>query len=432
MKTNVVVNSTAGTVKYRLKDVNANVATPIFLDYSYGRNKRIKFSTGYKVHPKYWDKNKERIRAVSTITNRETINNDLLTFTTEFMKALLDLDEEQKQDPYTLKSILKLIMRGEETNKDQIITFFEYADNYVKRRENQSINISSVNLSPITIRSYKQTVNRLKDFQKTKNYNVDFNTIDLNFYYKLVEYFEKNGYRTNTIGKHIKNLKTILNAATEDGFNKNLSYKHREFAVVTEESVSIYLTESEIDALYNADLSRTKDWELARDIFMVGYYTGQRVSDYSVLTKDQIKTFEGVSVIEFNQKKTGKKLFVPLHPKLQEIFELRYEGHPPRKLNAPDINEFIKEAGRIAKINDEILVEKKIDGKLEMKMVPKYSLIMSHTARRSFCTNAYLAKIPVIDIMAISGHSTEPEFYKYIKVTPQERAIKIANSQFFK
>jgi hypothetical protein len=40
--------------------------------------------------------------------------------------------------------------------------------------------------------------------------------------------------------------------------------------------------------------------------------------------------------------------------------------------------------------------------------------------------------MPVIDIMSISGHSTEREFYKYIKVTPQERAIKIADSAFFK
>jgi hypothetical protein len=40
--------------------------------------------------------------------------------------------------------------------------------------------------------------------------------------------------------------------------------------------------------------------------------------------------------------------------------------------------------------------------------------------------------MPVIDIMSISGHSTEREFYKYIKVTQQERAIKIADSAFFK
>ena len=123
---------------------------------------------------------------------------------------------------------------------------------------------------------------------------------------------------------------------------------------------------------------------------------------------------------------------MPLHPKLKKIFKDRYAGNPPPELNAPDINEFIKEVGRKAKIDSEIPMEKKMKGNVIEHIVPKYSLIQSHTARRSFCTNAYLSKMPVIAIMAISGHSTQREFYKYIKVTPQERAVKIANSKFFR
>lgn len=427
-----VISSTSGTIKYRLKDTKAKTETSIILDYSFGRSNRIKFSTGYKVNPKHWDKSNQRIRAVSTIKNREKVNSDLIEFSSKFTKATSELDDSQKNDKIVLKGLLQKIIRGEADNLIEIKSFFQYADDFIQRKENQSKNIKNVKLSPITVRSYKQTVNRLKDFDKQLKYNLDFSNIDLKFYYAFIQYLEQNNYSTNTIGKHIKNLKTILNAATEDGFNSNLKYKHRDFKAVSKESVSIYLTESEIDALYNADLSRRKDWELARDIFLVGYYTGQRVSDYKEVSQDQIKLFNGTEVIEFKQKKTGKKLFVPLHPRLKKIFKDRYHGNPPRKLNAPDINEYVKEAGRIAKIDEEIKLDKIIDGKTVAIKVPKYSLIMSHTARRSFCTNAYLAKMPVIDIMAISGHSTEREFYKYIKVTPQERAVKIANSKFFK
>jgi len=112
--------------------------------------------------------------------------------------------------------------------------------------------------------------------------------------------------------------------------------------------------------------------------------------------------------------------------------EKRYNGFPPPKLNNPDINEFIKEAGREAEINEQVRIQKQVGGKITIEFVPKYSLMVSHSARRSFCSNAYLSKMPVIDIMSISGHSTEREFYKYIKVTPQERAVKIADSAFFK
>ena len=56
---------------------------------------------------------------------------------------------------------------------------------------------------------------------------------------------------------------------------------------------------------------------------------------------------------------------------------------------------------------------------------PKYEWITSHTCRRSFCTNEFLAGTPVELIMKISGHKSLKDFYKYIKVSPEEAAEKI-------
>ena len=72
-----------------------------------------------------------------------------------------------------------------------------------------------------------------------------------------------------------------------------------------------------------------------------------------------------------------------------------------------------------------------LGGKIIQKEYPKYKLITNHTGRRSFCTNAYLSEMPTIDIMAISGHSTEKVFYNYIKVSDLDRAKKIASHNFF-
>ncbi|WP_027127095.1 tyrosine-type recombinase/integrase [Gelidibacter mesophilus] len=423
---------TSGTIKYRLKDTSSKDETSIVLDYSFGRGNRLKFATGYKVEPKNWDKANQRIRAVSTLGNREKVNSDLMRFSLEFTNAVSNLSEIEKQNRNILKSILEKIIRKTEEVKKTTTTFFDFAEDYIKSKQNQAKNLSSVKLSPITVRSYNQTVKRLIDFNKEINYNLDFENIDLKFYYAFIKYLEDKNYSINTIGKHIKNLITILNRATEDGVNKNLKYRHREFKAISEESVSIYLTEVEINNLYKADLSKTPDWELARDIFLIGYYTGQRISDYNGISEDQIKVFNGSKVFEFRQQKTNKLVYVPIHHRLLTIMELRHGGLPPRRLNDPDINEYIKEAGRIAKINELISTNKTIGGKNIKNKVAKHTLIVSHTARRSFCTNAYLSKMPVIDIMAVSGHSSEREFYKYIKVTPQERAVKIADSAFFK
>lgn len=42
--------------------------------------------------------------------------------------------------------------------------------------------------------------------------------------------------------------------------------------------------------------------------------------------------------------------------------------------------------------------------------------------RRSFCTNLYLAGYPILGICAVSGHKTESEFIKYVKVSRKENA----------
>ena len=51
--------------------------------------------------------------------------------------------------------------------------------------------------------------------------------------------------------------------------------------------------------------------------------------------------------------------------------------------------------------------------------------ITTHSARRSFATNQYLAGFPSISIMKLTGHRTEKAFMKYIKVTSKEHAQKL-------
>jgi len=62
----------------------------------------------------------------------------------------------------------------------------------------------------------------------------------------------------------------------------------------------------------------------------------------------------------------------------------------------------------------------------------KFDLVKTHTARRSFCTNAYLSGMNPIDIMQISGHSSINTFLNYIKADALHKAVKIGTHPFFK
>ena len=95
------------------------------------------------------------------------------------------------------------------------------------------------------------------------------------------------------------------------------------------------------------------------------------------------------------------------------------------------MNRDLKVLGRLRGNDGEVVLETTKDGRITSCKKPKYEMIKTHTARRSFCTNAYLLGMDSLDIMALSGHKTEANFLKYIKVTGKERAKMIAEHKFF-
>jgi hypothetical protein len=56
----------------------------------------------------------------------------------------------------------------------------------------------------------------------------------------------------------------------------------------------------------------------------------------------------------------------------------------------------------------------------------------SHTARRNFATNAFLAGINIEFIMAITGHATREAFLRYVRATKLMIAIVLSKYDFFK
>ena len=162
---------------------------------------------------------------------------------------------------------------------------------------------------------------------------------------------------------------------------------------------------------------------------MIGCYTALRFSDYCRISKENILTRVNGKVIEITTKKTGQKVIIPIHPYLLQILK-KYDYNVP-KTHEQKINQRIKIIGQLAEINEDITIESVQGGMKVKKTVKKYELIKTHTARRSGATNMYLLDMNTIDIMKITGHKTETSFMKYIKVTKEETADKLAKHPFF-
>jgi len=96
------------------------------------------------------------------------------------------------------------------------------------------------------------------------------------------------------------------------------------------------------------------------------------------------------------------------------------------------LNRYIKEVAMWAGVVEMVKIEQVRGGVTKTLMLPKWRLVSTHTARRSFSTIGYLRAVaagrdyePIMDII---GHKSRATFLKYIKVSAEERAALWVNS----
>jgi integrase len=149
-------------------------------------------------------------------------------------------------------------------------------------------------------------------------------------------------------------------------------------------------------------------------------------------TKEMIRIENGKHLIEFTQKKTGKIMTLPLHPKVLEILNKR-NGMFPYAISDQKYNDYIKLVCELAKLKQlekgsklkETAPESGIFRKVT-KMYKKWELVTSHIGRRSFSTNFY-GKIPTSYLIYVTGHSTEVMFLNYIGKSNKDIAMELTN-----
>lgn len=234
------------------------------------------------------------------------------------------------------------------------------------------------------------------------------------------------GMSVNYIGRMIILTKQAMRIGLKKKYHSNDAFL--DIDKCKEDSFSVYLTKEEVDRIWEHEFKQP-NLAKARDIFIVGIYTASRHSDYSRLTMDNVHG----QLLDFIQTKTGGRVIMPCSPRIVEVMK-RYGGKVP-KYTRTNMNYLIKDVCREVGIDDVIEVPKgkrRILKKKDGEPVYKWELVGTHTARRTGATLLYLAGVPTIQCMMITGHKTEESFMKYIKVTKEENARALMNCSFFK
>lgn len=168
---------------------------------------------------------------------------------------------------------------------------------------------------------------------------------------------------------------------------------------------------------------------LAKNKFLIGAFTALRVSDFNRLDEVNIKT-GFISIAPAKGTAKNEPVIIPIHPVIKEILANGF--NIATQVSDQKLNKHIKEVAQLVGITEPVTIARTEGTKVVERTQPKYKLISTHTARRSGATNMYLAGIPSISIMKITGHRTESSFLKYIKISQEENARLLAKHPFFK
>lgn len=314
----------------------------------------------------------------------------------------------------------------------------QFFQEYIEKIPTMICKGTTRNISVRTQGHHKVILKRLMSFMEATHTPDSFDVFNESFKDKFTYWAYHiarpgRGYSRNSVCATFSILKIWLNAAMKEGllhtdFHKSLPTKE-----LTEKKIA--LTEDDITALYTLDIPQlmkeglidTKStMEVSRDLFVIGCWTGLRRADLNRINEALFDFTKNTLTIQ--TQKTEATVTIPLHPYVRALYA-KYSGKFPRLVDKSKSNAHLKELGRLAGLNEMVQESDSVCGKRVTKKCLKYQCIGFHTARRTFATNLYRKGMPTLAIMSMTGHTSEANFLKYIKIEKEEYAER--NQEFF-
>lgn len=312
--------------------------TALYLFFSPDKSCRIKYRTNYKILPKSWDFEKERLKpsASGALEFNVELNNLANCCTREAMRKKETNQFLSKED---YKQIVQdCIDRDNAVNSEISIShlktqFLSYKSNFVKEG---------------TLKEYRTVFKGLEDFEKHKGTKLILREMDGKFLDQFEVFLsrkkntndgDKEGLLNDTIHKYISTLKVFLKWCNDNDYlvhpdvfkTQKTNFKKKAYNEI------IALSESEIQKLMNHDLSDRPSLERVRDLFCLLCYTGQRFEDLINFDPKDIKN----NAWDFISVKVKKRVIVPFEGYIAPAKDiLERIGYSVPKISNQKFNEY--------------------------------------------------------------------------------------------
>lgn len=257
----------------------------------------------------------------------------------------------------------------------------------------------------------------------------------------VVSLRETEGLKNSSIGKQLGYLKWFLNWATDKGINTNIAYKT--FAPKLKQAVHrvVFLSAAEVMRLMRLEIPEgevtIRDYDgreyvkrvpegdgirITRDLFCFQCFTGLRFSDVSALRRSDIRDGK----LTITTQKTADTLTIEINKHAQALLD-KYRDADTGGLAFPHVanqkaNNYIKDLCELCGFNEPQTKTYYRGSERIDETEPKYAVVGTHTARRSFICNALIAGIPAEVVMKWTGHSDYKAMRPYIDVADTAKA----------
>lgn len=283
-------------------------------------------------------------------------------------------------------------------------------------------------LAEATLRHYRHLRSHLTRFLAGRD--LTFDGLDEAFYHSYVASAFAAGLRLNTIGNHIKTLKSLVRSLPPAVGVMAAEFMRCEG--LREPSDAIALTEVEVALVASTPMPSRRMAEV-RDLFVLMCWTGVRHSDLHRLAAPAIVTgHDGRRYFRIRAAKTGREAVIPVFPAAEAILARYAHGRamPPPGSNGrfnAMLRRVIAEVTRLhpassltAPFTRTFTASRPITVTLT-----RGEAVRCHTARRTFATMMTLRGNDPAAICAATGHTTQSSLARYVKTDLPTRASRL-------
>lgn len=263
----------------------------------------------------------------------------------------------------------------------------------VKKKSAVNISFSSFAKSAIDNSDKKQstkdnlhtTLTVLHDFRS----GLDFKDLTYTFLRDFEQYLRERGNAVNTIAKHMRQLKTLINEAINQGYMHADEYPFKKYKIKQETGKHEFLTPDELKKIETVEV-KEEPTRHVRDAFLFCCYTGLRYSDFCQLTPDNFIKVNGKKWLYFKSIKTKIEIRLPLH--------LLFEGKALAVLDRyPNIEDFAA-----LPCNSE--VNKQLRKLADLAKIKKH--VTYHVARHTCATLLVYQGVAITTVQKLLGHTS--------------------------